>query len=103
MARNKMNAVYVGDVGEIFQLNPVREIPKFELEDLETMDIHQLFALALECGIKVQQLIGIEKCSEHWNMVLLKGVLPQGFTMIEDTKFCTNCYQMFRYKTKLGI
>ena len=101
--RNGMKPIYVGDVGDIQSLNTPRQLPEYEISDLDNMDIHELFALALECGIKVQQLIGINRCYENSNMLLLKGVLPQGFTLIEDTKYCNNCFCFFRVKSKVFI
>ena len=99
--RSGMKPVYVGDVGEI-TLRPVRK-PIPNDVDLDSLDIHELCAMALEAGVGLRDLIGINNCYDHVNMVLLgSNAMPQGFNIIEHTKYCRNCFQMFRLKRLPG-
>lgn len=95
--RSKMQPVYVGDIGEVWIIPERRPLPSDE--EIETLDLHQLVAVALECGVKLYDIIGIRSCGEHYNMVLLgANAMPQGFNLIEHCNFCKNCFQLFRLK-----
>lgn len=95
--RSKMPHVMVGDVGEI-TIRPERKTIA-ENVDLDSMDLHELCALAIDCGIGLKELIGIDNCFEHVNMIFLgANDMPEGFNIIEHVKYCKNCFQMFRLK-----
>jgi hypothetical protein len=94
-----MQLLYVGDVGTIVPKSTIHTID--DDIDLDSMSDRQLFNLALESGIPLKTLIGIDHCYEHTDMVFLGGkVLPTGFSYYENVKYCCNCFQMFRTRRK---
>lgn len=101
--RSVMKPVYVGDVGDTTPVVTTLKKPKQSSEELDNMDIHQLFAVAIECGLPVQKLIGIEDCTDHYDKVLLIGAMPEGFTLVEDCVYCNSCFQLFRKKRKTQL
>lgn len=98
MARNRIAPVMIGDVGEVF-LQPVRKpLPDV---DYDSLDIHELFAIVIECNIDIKLFIGIDNCYEHESLGMVaigNRELPQGFNWIEHVKYCKNCYLLFRLK-----
>ena len=95
--RNGMQPVYVGDVGEIWHKDERKQIPTDE--ELDSMDMHQLFAVLIDCGVKVYDIIGVKTCGEHYGMVLLgSNAMPAGYNLLEHTKYCKNCFQLFRLR-----
>lgn len=98
VGRSGMKPIYVGDIGEVF-LQPVQKtLPDV---DYYSLDIHELFAIAIEANIDIKLFIGIDNCYEHeaLGMVAIGNrELPQGFNWIEHVKYCRNCYLMFRLR-----
>ena len=96
MSRSGMKPVYVGDVGEIHLQSRMKELPDVDYDSLE---LHELFAIAIDCNVDIKLFIGIRHCYMHQGMIAIGGrELPPGFNLIEHIKYCHNCYEMFRPK-----
>lgn len=94
-SRGGMKPVYIGDVGEIFTTPARRAIPSDE--EIDAMSDHDLFAVALECGVSLYDIIGINHCYEHIDMVFLgSNSMPSGYNLLDHTNWCRNCFQLFR-------
>lgn len=96
MRRSGMLPVYIGDVGVIYAPQVFKPIPDDEY--LDKLTWRELFTVAVECGIKVQDLIGVNKCTDHYGMVYLPGtsIMPQGYNLAEHCSWCKSCFRMFR-------
>lgn len=95
-----MKSLYVGDIGEIPQPYPYARVPDIDLDGLTE---RQLFSLALEAGVKLKDIIGIDDCfmhNESTHVVLGANSLPSGFTYLEHVVYCRNCFVMYRKKRK---
>jgi hypothetical protein len=94
-----MAKIYVGDIGTITISPPKIGLPK-DL-DLSGLSFRQLCNLAVVCGFDVRDLIGIDNCYEHVEMVLIfDRALPEGFNLFDHCSYCRNCWRMFRVRYK---
>lgn len=91
-----MARVYIGDVGEI----PPPQAP-FETElkfDLSKVTFRDLCNLTTILGFDVRDIIGINDCFEHRNMIFLGDKeMPEGFNLFEHCVYCKNCWKLFRW------
>ena len=97
MARKHFARVFVGDVGEI----PVRKAPQGvpNLESLANLTFRELCNVAIECGVRVQDLIGVDVCYKHVGKILLRdNAMPKGFNLFDHCTYCRNCFQLFRLR-----
>lgn len=100
--RSGMSLLYVGDVGVVVAPSQPKPVP--QNINVDEMSWRELFLLAIELGHDVKQLLGIQHCYEHINMILLKdNKLPDGFNYAEDTAWCRSCFQWFRQKKKVQV
>jgi hypothetical protein len=94
--RKGIGKIFVGDVGVI--VPPVLHL-EITMIDTSKMTYRELCAYALECGVDIRDIIGIDHCYLHVDMIYVGDKpLPRGFNMVEHCNWCRNCFQMYRIR-----
>lgn len=99
MKRTSMARICVGDVGVLSPPQEVTPIPP-DL-DMDTLSTRELMIVALNAGVKLKDLIGVDQCFMHVEYVELGAkALPEGYNLLEHCVWCRNCFVLFRIKRK---
>lgn len=99
--RSGMQPVYVGDVGNIHPVRSQIDVDLLMSVDIDALEGPQILRLALQAGVDIRDLIGVNRCIQHYELVLLQDrKLPDGYNYLEDVTYCRNCFQYFRVKWK---
>ena len=94
--RNGMQRVYIRDIGNI--VPPTTRQPLPPGIDLDKLTTRELFSLGVQCGISVQELIGVDSCNDHFTKYtkLAGNKLPDGYNWAEHVIYCNSCWEYFR-------
>lgn len=105
MNKRPVNLPRVGDIGlpaPTYIGNNVPELVEAAaLYGIDTvvneMDEDQLFNNTISMGAKASEVLKIEHCWEHVNMILMSDRTVGGVNFARDVRWCHNCFQYFRY------